>query len=304
MLPGKGSDPLIQIKESKEYGASKFIISVARQLGLDRIIHSRKVQWREDLLAMIVERLLHPDELSFANSYADTLLWEFCGHPLNKKPDIDKHCYYPLEKLLSKQDSIQEKLVDKHWEKGCAVLYDLTSGDLRFGPEKLHIGLLCNLEGCPLGVEFFEGVTEEVIQPQIEALVDRFKFKSITLVGNWQMLSKDFSPKVNAKEVRQKWFQVEDEFENVLFAQSGNRGRASVLLHMLSYYLKWHISEKLKSIFNNQKKGRQWTFRTVIERLKSIRSQTIQIDHTVLHSIKSTLDAEQHQILSAFDINL
>jgi len=49
----------IQIQESREYGASYAVWSVAKSLGLDDLIYSRREQWRNDAMAMIVGRVVY-----------------------------------------------------------------------------------------------------------------------------------------------------------------------------------------------------------------------------------------------------
>ncbi|HUF61240.1 MAG TPA: hypothetical protein VMN36_04130, partial [Verrucomicrobiales bacterium] len=45
--------------QSKEYGASQALLSLARQLGLHRILYSRAESWVECALAMIVGRIIY-----------------------------------------------------------------------------------------------------------------------------------------------------------------------------------------------------------------------------------------------------
>ena len=58
----------IGVKDSKEYGASYALLEIARTLEMDKMIYSVKKQWREDILAMIVGRILYQgSKLSLAN---------------------------------------------------------------------------------------------------------------------------------------------------------------------------------------------------------------------------------------------
>ena len=43
----------LEVSNSKEYGALKTVISVAKDLGLDKMIYSKKTPWSENALAMI-----------------------------------------------------------------------------------------------------------------------------------------------------------------------------------------------------------------------------------------------------------
>jgi len=54
----KNSPDAFRTRDSKEYGASAATLALARELGLDRAIYSRREPWVDDLLAMIVGRLV------------------------------------------------------------------------------------------------------------------------------------------------------------------------------------------------------------------------------------------------------
>jgi len=109
----------IGVTNSKEYGASYALLEIARQLQMDKMIYSMKKQWREDVLAMIIGRILYQgSKLSLVNIYKDSCLWELCGHGVNKRPDTDK-CYFAMDKLLSRKDKIQKFLAKKHLHDGC-----------------------------------------------------------------------------------------------------------------------------------------------------------------------------------------
>src|SRR5260370_1597327 len=56
----KGSAEDFQILASKEYGASYALLELAKELGLDRALYSRKEAWFQDCLAMIVGPIVDP----------------------------------------------------------------------------------------------------------------------------------------------------------------------------------------------------------------------------------------------------
>ncbi len=200
----------VQILNSKEYGASKAIIDIAKDTGLDEIIYSRKTKWSQNALAMIVGRVIYPgSKLSLTNMYLDTVLWELCGHEKDSKPDVYKDCYQPMDKLLTRQKSIQKQLANKHLHNGCIVLYDMTSTyfegeyedselikygysrDCKKGHQQVNIGLLTNAEGCPIAVETFAGNTQDqgTVKGQVKKLVNDFKVKEVVFVGDRGMLT-------------------------------------------------------------------------------------------------------------------
>eukprot|EP00831_Metopus_contortus_P082009 TRINITY_DN8769_c0_g1_i13.p1 TRINITY_DN8769_c0_g1~~TRINITY_DN8769_c0_g1_i13.p1 ORF type:complete len:283 (-),score=40.47 TRINITY_DN8769_c0_g1_i13:874-1722(-) len=156
--------------KSYEYGASYVFMQLARELELDKMIFSQKEQWREDVLAMIVGRLTYQgSKLSLTNMYADTVLWTLAGHKTGVRPEVEKHCYAPMDELLKRKAKIECKLAKKHLQDGCVVLYDMTncwfegeyadSEYVSFGKAKggktgykqIAIGLLTDKYGCPVG---------------------------------------------------------------------------------------------------------------------------------------------------------
>ena len=121
-----GTPQAFQILQSREYGASYAILTLAKQLGLPQVLYSRPEPWVNDLLAMIVGRLVYAgSKLSLCNHYPNTCLWELNG--VTEKPNVDAHCYRAMDKLLQRQSAIQKKLARKHLQSGHLVLYDITS---------------------------------------------------------------------------------------------------------------------------------------------------------------------------------
>src|SRR5271157_4655257 len=76
----KGSAEDYQILASKEYGASYALLELAKELGLDRALYSRKEAWVQDCLAMIVGRIVYAgSKLALSNQWKNTALWELCA---------------------------------------------------------------------------------------------------------------------------------------------------------------------------------------------------------------------------------
>lgn len=159
----------LAISESREYGASKVLLDLAKNIGLDKMIYSKPIEWSQNALAMIIGRILYPgSKLSLTNMYLDTVLWELCGHRRDFQPDVNEDCYEPMDKLLKRQKFIQKQLADKHLKDGCIVLYDITSTyfegeyedsdlvkfgynrDCKRGHEQINIELLPMWKAVPL----------------------------------------------------------------------------------------------------------------------------------------------------------
>ncbi len=195
---------------TKEYGASFSILQLAKELELDQAIYSKPgQQWVQDILAMIVGRLIYAgSKLSLSNRYKDTALWELCG--VEGAIDVEEHCYASMDCLLQRQKAIQRKLAEKNFDGNALVLYDITSsyfeGEyeesniVKFGynrdqkrrHEQMVIGLICTSQGCPVGVEVFPGNTkdETTVVDKITEIQRDYKIKDIIFVGDRGMVTK------------------------------------------------------------------------------------------------------------------
>src|SRR6516162_11060620 len=84
------SQPQTALMNWRWYGASRALLELAKQLGLDRALYSRKEPWVRDCLAMIVGRLLYAgSKLALSNQWKNTTLWEQCG--TEGKVDVEAH---------------------------------------------------------------------------------------------------------------------------------------------------------------------------------------------------------------------
>jgi transposase len=208
----------LAVSNSREYGASKVLFDLSKDIGLDKIIYSKPVKWCQNALAMIAGRIMYPgSKLSLTNMYLDTVLWELCGHKRDSHPDVNEDCYEPMDELLKRQKSIQKQLANKHLNNGCIVLYDITSTyfegeyedsdlvkfgysrDCKRGHEQVNIGLLTNAEGCPIAVETFAGNTTDqvTVKGQVEKLINDYKIKDVIFVGDRGMLTPKRIEEVN-----------------------------------------------------------------------------------------------------------
>lgn len=208
----KGDFKLVDLKNGAayEYGASYVFKFLAKQIGLEQAISSTKSEWRENVMAMIIGRILYQgSKLSLVNQYMDTSLWELAGHEYGVRPDVEKHCYKPMDELLKRKTRIEHKLAKKHLTDGCVILYDITniwfegeyerSQKIVFGKGKggkvgykqIALGLLTNKEGCPVGVEIFRGNVSDqtTVLDQIRKLSDKYGIREAIFTGDRGMLS-------------------------------------------------------------------------------------------------------------------
>jgi len=202
------SPEAFRILASREFGASRALLQLAKDLGLHRALYSRTEPWVESALAMIVGRIVYQgSKLSLCNQWPNTCLWELCG--VEGRPDVEDHCYLPMDRLLQRQSAIQKKLAAKHLKQGRLVLYDITSTyfegeykdsklvdygynrDQKSGHEQVVVGLLCSAEGCPVGCEVFPGNTNDstTVEAKVAELREQYGLEKIVFVGDRGMVT-------------------------------------------------------------------------------------------------------------------
>jgi transposase len=212
----KGSADGFRTTESKEYGASRAVLWLAKELGLDRAIYSRREAWVEDCLAMIAGRVVYAgSKLALSHQWKNSALWELCG--TEGPVDVDLHCYAAMDRLLARQKVIERTLAQRHLKEGHLVLYDITSSyfegayaeselvlfgynrDGKRRHEQMVIALVCNEEGCPVGVEVFPGNTQDAstVPEKIAQIQNDYGVKEILFVGDRGMITQ-----ANAQKVR------------------------------------------------------------------------------------------------------
>jgi len=90
-----------------------------------------------------------------------------------------------------------------------------------------------------------------------------------------------------------------------VYHQLDPRIEAHVFLCMLSYYLQWHMQQKLAPLFESNGTGqdRRWTWAGVLERLKGLRRQTVTMHGTAV-TLTSRPDDEQQELMRLLDVAL
>ena len=202
------SPDAFQILSSREYGASHALLQLARELELPHMLYSRNEAWVGPALAMIIGRIVYAgSKLALSHQGQNTALWELCG--VEGKVDVDKHCYEVMDRLLERQPAIQRTLAKKHLQNGHLVLYDITSSylegeyeasdivafgynrDGKRGHEQVVIGLICNEQGCPVGVEVFPGNTQDAstVPAKIAQIQNDYGVSELIFVGDRGMIT-------------------------------------------------------------------------------------------------------------------
>lgn len=136
------------------------------------------------------------------------------------------------------------------------------------------------------------------------------------LIGGCYIIKSDVSPeRMTAQELvssYRKLTLVEQAFRNLktvqlevrpVYHKTDDRIKCHVFICMLAYYLQWHMKKRLKPLFESDGKGRKrrWTFEAVIERLKSIRRETVSTAGVKWKTVTET-DDDQKKILTLLGI--
>ena len=197
-------DQLFLIERSLPHGHVELLLEVVRQLKLPALIDPRPSPQRNRVLAMILQRLLHP-----ASKLASTRLWHATtlGEELSLEDSDEDDLYEGMDWLLQRQDRIERKLAKRHLAEGDHVLYDVSSSYyeghtcplMQFGHNRdgrrdrpmVVYGVLADAMGCPLAVQAYAGNTGDptTVGDQVEKVRDRFGLKRVVLVGDRGLLT-------------------------------------------------------------------------------------------------------------------
>ena len=192
------------IKRSLPHGHVRAVLGTLKKLGLDRMIASKRCRKRDLVVAMIVERLLHP-----GSKLANTRTWS--TSTLAEELDVADaevdEVYAALEWLIARQSRIESKLASRHLQEGGIAMYDLSSSSYygrkcplaRFGKNRdgkrgvpcIAYGLLADREGRPISIDVYPGNTGDpaTVIHQVEKIKKRFGLSRVVLVGDRGMLT-------------------------------------------------------------------------------------------------------------------
>lgn len=196
------------ILRSLPHGHVAAVLESLRKLDIDKLIDRKASRMRSLVVAMIVARIIYPrSKLATARGLdgetAFSSLAEECGIETIDENEL----YKAMDWLLERQERIEKGFARRHLQDGTLVLYDLTSTyfegetcplahrghsrDKKQGKLQVEFGLLCDVEGCPIAVEVFEGNTGDpaTVASQINKLRDRFGLKRVVVVGDRGMLT-------------------------------------------------------------------------------------------------------------------
>jgi len=205
--PLVGRDDAFDIVRSLPHGHVAAVLGTLRKIGLEKLIDPKPSPRRNQVLAMIVARILEPaSKLATARGLAAATAASTLGEILDPGEGEDD-LYAAMDWLLERQERIERTLAKRHFDEGCLVLYDLTSvwmegrtcplakrghsRDGKKGKLQIEFGLLCDRDGCPVSVEVFPGNTADpaTVGSQIATVQERFSLGKVVLVGDRGMLT-------------------------------------------------------------------------------------------------------------------
>ena len=130
-----------------------------------KISRKKKRLTTPNVIAMIAGKLTdQSSKLGLCNLHEASSVWKQAG--VMARPDVEKHCYGSMDRLLGRQRAIQKPLFEQS-EEASVVLYDVTSTylegeyeeskivhfgynrDGKKGRKQVVVCLVCNKEGCP-----------------------------------------------------------------------------------------------------------------------------------------------------------
>ena len=196
-------DAVFAIEQSVPHGHVQAVLGTINKLGIDNLIASKPCRERDLVVAMIVERIIHPcSKLATTRHWHDTTLAKEVGVENADEEDL----YAAMDWVLKRQKRIENKLAKRHLSEGAVVLYDISSssyyghtcplavyGHNRDGMKLPCIvyGLLADDAGRPVAVDVYPGNTGDptTVPDQVNKLRKRFGLSQIVLVGDRGMLT-------------------------------------------------------------------------------------------------------------------
>ncbi len=197
-------DDAFHVARSLPHGHVQVVLDMIHRLKLPQLIASRPCRERDLIVALIVQRILHP-----CSKLAATRLWKktTLAEELDvADADVDE-VYHALDWLLDRQKRIENKLAKRHLAEGSQVRYDISSSSYtgrtcvlaRFGKNRDGIpdlpcivyGVMADMVGRPISVDVYPGNTGDpsTVPDQATKLRKRFGLKCVVLVGDRGMLT-------------------------------------------------------------------------------------------------------------------
>jgi hypothetical protein len=196
------------VERSLPHGHVAAVLGTIKKLSLHNLIAQDNSRKRALVLAMIVARILDPrSKLATARGLNSETCFSSLSELLGLEKADEDELYEAMDWLVSRQESIENELANRHLSEGALVLYDVSSTyfegtqcplarygynrDKKKGFLQIVFGLICDKLGCPIAVEVFEGNTSDTttITAQIEKVRHRFGIQQVVWVGDRGMIT-------------------------------------------------------------------------------------------------------------------
>ena len=192
------------VERSLPHGHVEALLALCRRLGLEQLIAAKRCPERDRVMAMVLERLLHP-----ASKLATTRLWHCTtlAESLGVGDDDEDDLYEAMDWLLERQERIEQRLARRHLHEGEPVFADVSSSyyegrtcplmrvgynrDRKRGKTQLVYAVLSAPGGCPVAIQAYPGNTADpnTVADQVVKLQERFGLERVVLVGDRGLLT-------------------------------------------------------------------------------------------------------------------
>lgn len=207
-VTGQPLEMSFEITRSLPHGHVLAAMETIRSTGIEEIVYPQAVRQRDLVVAMIISRIFDPgSKLATARGLSEETATSTINDVLGIGQVDEDELYSAMDWLLQRQGAMQKTLAGKHMSKGSLVLYDVTSTyfegrscplarigysrDDKADHLQIVFGLLCNVEGCPVAVEVFEGNTSDALTlgSQLEKVRREFDLDRVIFVGDRGMIT-------------------------------------------------------------------------------------------------------------------
>ena len=246
LADGNADEPCgpVQFLGSMRLGPEAVGLHILETLGIDRELSVRLPPQDVALVkALVLDRVLQP----FPHS-RKSLFENLPGSPLARVCGVDcgtlklASMYYALDHLRPLQDGIERGLFRRNgMGQSRMYLYDITSSyfegdacpleafgynrDGKKGKKQIVIGMLCSRDGCPVGVEVFEGNTSDqtTVMGRVDSMRRRFGIDELVFIGDRGMLTRARRGDLSASEYEKvKYVTALSREEFVRFVEDGS----------------------------------------------------------------------------------
>jgi Transposase DDE domain len=197
-------DDDFEILRSLPHGHVATVLSVFRDLDLERLIGRERCRERDLAVAMICQLVIAScSKLSITRRVHQTTLAE----ELELGEVREAELLEAMDWLLARQERIEKALGRRHLEPGSFVLYDLSSSyfegrccplaelgynrDGKRGKPQVNWGLVCSPEGRPVSIQVHPGSTADptTLPGVLDTIRVRFGIERVILVGDRAMIT-------------------------------------------------------------------------------------------------------------------